>query len=402
MTNRRWLLNWQAAAICALILIELVVIASGSREKSSADYGYEWVFRGQTQQCGLAAASWDRYGLFRFASQQTLAEASDSFSLEDFIVSGPDTQLRKEGVSNAITEFQCVIKITPEEDGAWSNLAWLYAMSGDTPKAIASEQKAISLYRFDYTYYVLLGGFLERSGRIDEAQTAYGNSLTLFPRLVNSEFWHALQLRRSAIADAALHSALITLDQSQLIVDEVARDEVRARLLAANGFEDDANDIVSIINARLPNLSGMWELQGELNERKGRKIDAILDYRRAIFLAPLDPVPHEHLAGLELDSFDANTAKVDALLAWRLAQHPWSPGMVQRTVQYQRNDRSLIDEFPITLLGETQPSFGFKSAFNRLSRFFAFRGEEAQHREMEHMVDQSTRSVLNRDSGADK
>lgn len=383
MPSDRVQLNRQPALIYAVIFVGLVAIGSSNREKNSLAYGTPQVEDGRVQLCGSGVASWDRYGLFRFAYRQAIKRASDSFSVSDFVMSGSDLQLKKEGISDAITTFLCDVKSTPEEDGAWSDLAWLYAISGDTSEAITTEQKAVVLYRFDYTYYVLLGAFLERSRRFDEALDAYGQALVLYPRLVNSAFWHALQLRRPAIADGAMHFALSALDHSQLVVDDVTRNEVRARLLAANGLLEDADNIVNSINAQLPNLSGMWELQGELHERDGRIANAILDYRRAKFLDSEDPVPHERLATLELDLSNAENARIEALLAWRLAQHPWSPGAARRKVQYQRDDHPRNGELPVTLLTDTQPSFRFESMFTRLSRLFASQGKEERAREME-------------------
>jgi Flp pilus assembly protein TadD len=387
--------SWQTVMICAVIIIDLAVFFLSRYVEKDASYDYSQAMREQGELCGSRFGSLDRYGIFYSAYNQATAETSNSFSLNDYLASGTDPQIRNDNVNSAITSLQCVIKITPEEDGAWNDLAWLYAVNGDTSQAIATAERAISFYKYDYTYYVILGAFLERSGRIDEARAAYSNALVLYPRLLNSTFWHSLQARHHALADDSIHSAFESLNNSPLLIDEIARSEVRARMLFMNGSVGEANSIVDSINLQLPNQSGTWELKGELNERDGRVADAILDFQRSAFLDPKDPVPHEHLAAIEINLNNADEARNQALLAWKLAQYPWCPGAARRRLEYRRIDQPRNDELPVTLLKETQPSFDFHLIFIGLSRIFASQGNEKRAKEMEHMADLSTRYELN-------
>jgi tetratricopeptide (TPR) repeat protein len=341
----------------------------------------------------LTLASWDRYAAFGAAYRRALSDTSDSFGLNDLFVSGRDVLLTQEDLKEAIAAFMQVIQTTPEEDGAWSNLAWLYAISGDTVKAVAAEQKAISLYKYDYSYYVLLGAYFEQSGRIDDAQSAYGHALTLYPRLEYSDFWHALHGRRQDLATAAVHSALMMLDHEQPATGNIKRSEVRARLMDSNGMEHEASNIVLSLNAQLPNISGTWELQGELREKEGNSKDAELDYHRAAFLDKTDPLPHERLLILELNEHDMEDARIEAIEGWRLTQRLRSIGSTRRTVQYHQNSGPRNGLLPRTLLQETQPTFDYSVSFLRLSVFFRSRGQVARADEMEEMADWATASA---------
>src|ERR1035441_1230607 len=119
-------------------------------------------------------------------------------------------------------------------------------------------------------------------------------------------------MSRPSVAARALQSAFAELDQSHWAGDDLIRSEARARLAAENGQTDIAKTLVNSINTRLPNLSGMWELQGELNEREGNRKEAILDFRRAIFLDDTDALPHTRLAQLELALSDTRDAAREA------------------------------------------------------------------------------------------
>jgi len=381
-------LNWQDAAICGVILLGTITITLTADERGNA-YGEGSMVYQMMQSRASGIDSWDRYADYDIAYTQALRETSDSFDLRRFIVSGPDPLLKKEDAESAFTALSHVVKVTQDEDGAWSNLAWLYAIHGDTAKAIASEQVAIALYRYDYTYYVLLGAFLDRAGQINEAESAYGQALVLYPRLAQSVFWHDFKTNEPESANAAMQFAFRALDQEQAGVGDVNRNEVRARLAAETGRLDEANSIVRSINARLPNLSGMWELQGELHERERNIAEATRDYRRAIFLDKSDPLPRERLAELQLMAGDAKDARIEVLQAWELLQHSKSSGAIRRTIQYQRSSEPRNEQLPVTLLRTTQPSFDYRSAFDLLATLFTLQKAEAEANEMRQMMDRT-------------
>lgn len=394
-------LNWQHAAIYGAVLVGAITIALLTRESNVSAHtpGESRVI----PHSESAITSWNRYRSFSAAYRRALRETPASFGLSDFVVSSTYPMPRREGTKKAIAAFLHIVKDTPDEDGAWSNLAWLYAINGDLTTAIVSEQRAISLYRYDYTYYVLLGSFLIRAGQTDQAGAAFGQALLLYPRLTKSKFWHTLRSHQPVLAATAKTMANKLLNEEQGETDEVSHNEVRARFAAENGLASEASNIVRGINSRLPNLSGMWELQGELNEEEGNTSEAILDYRRAVFLDTADPLPHERLAELHLMASDANGARLEVLQAWRLAKHPKSPGATRRTVQYQHRDGSSEGQMPATLGKEMQPSFNFESIFSSLTDLFDAQGATDQANEMRDLLNQTdTRSVLYGDSGTDK
>ena len=255
-------------------------------------------------------------------------------------------------------KYISLVNTTPDEDGAWSNLAWLYAITGEQTKAIETERKAISIYPYDYTYYVMLGAFLAQSGQNDEAIGAYARALILFPRMLQSHFWRALQARDANIAEKSIQSAFRAIDQPQWIGDDLNRREVRARLAMEVGQSETAKALVNSINAQLPNLSGMWELEGELAESEGNRKDAFRDYKRAIFLDNTDPFPHEHLVQLEIAESDMKDVANETQEVIRLVQFGMSPGSVRRAIQYKRDRTFRNGQLPVTLIEETRPTVG--------------------------------------------
>jgi tetratricopeptide (TPR) repeat protein len=385
-------LNWQDVAICGAILVGAIVIPSATNETDAYGSGSALAMKGVYQQSELAIASLDRYDTFYRAYLRASRVAPVSFTLNDLVVSSPDSRSLKEDAAQATTALLRVVTVTPEEDGAWNSLAWLYAITGDTSKALAAEEKAILIYRYDYTYYVLLGALYERSERIDDARYAYSQALILYPRLMKSPFWHSLQRRQPLLATTALQLAVTELGQPRSSAndfDEVYNSEVRARLAAESGALDEARALVQSSNANLPNLSGMWELQGELREKEGDIQGALLDYRRAIFLDRTDPLPHERIAELDFRSSNARESSFEAEQAWRLVQHPWSPGNARRRVQYQRGHYPRDGEIWTTLATDIQPAIALNLLFTQLSGLFASQGQDDKAREMKHLAEES-------------
>jgi Flp pilus assembly protein TadD len=383
------LLKWHYAAIFGAVLVGTMALSLATNEKNS---GVRPFYPGAREQPGhftQAFNSWDRYRTYRVAYLRALRATSYSFDVSEFAIYGVDPHLRKKDVERGISALVNVVTTTPDEDGAWSDLAWLYAVQGENAKAIAAEQKAISLYRYDYTYYVLLGVFLERSGRSDDARSAYGRALVLYPRLTTSQFWNALQSRQPVLADKSTQSAFEVLEQEHAGADDFGPNEARARLAEENGRVKEATDIVISINTRLSNLSGMWELQGEMHEARGEPGEAILDYRRSIFLDRSDPLPRERLAELELKVSDTTDARIELLQAWKLVQFLESPGAMRRSIQYHRNNESGDGQLPKGLIDETQPSFKFQPVFTQLAILFASQGDAAHSNEMKSISDQA-------------
>lgn len=405
MPKTEWRPRWQVFAICGTIIIGFMAITMTGTDIGTAIYRHMQVVHGHNRNCRALNDSCNRYEMLRFACKRAQENISDTYGLNEFVASGGGPLLRadQERAEQAMAILREITRVTPDEDGAWSDLAWLSAISGDTGAAISQEQEAISLYPYDYTYYVVLGVFFERSGHIDKAQAAYEQALILYPRLARSQFWHNLELRRHGLAEATMQLAVEVLNQKGSGVNDMNHNEVRARLDAEDGQLVLASSIIRSINEQLPNLSGSWELQGELHEKEGSTQRAILDYRRAIFLDKTDPLPHEQLAELYLTASDAGTAKMEALAAWQLARRLESPGSLRRAILYRRYDDPHSSQLPTTLMDETQPAFDFEAAFTRLKTIFANQGASEEAKEMQDMSDQATsHSALYGDTESDQ
>jgi tetratricopeptide (TPR) repeat protein len=394
MSRPEQVLNWRSIIASATFVIGALILLLGPQKLERRVYGKrEWqrslIHKMQVKAATLA--SWNRQEKFRDAYRQAIDSDEDSLSVSNFISSSSiETSVDEMHVEQLIVDFLRVVKDTPDEDGAWNDLAWLYAMNGETVNAIDAEQEAISIYGYDYAYYVVLGAIYEHSGNIDGTKIAYGRALTLYPRLAISPFWRSLMTRSPSLAAASEREAMMVLDTQTS--DEIHRNESRARLMVAAGLDNEASDIVHSINEKIPNLSGMWELQGELFEKSGQQIEAILDYRRAAFLDPTDTLPHERLAALELklSNPDIEDAKNQVQLVWQLSKRQHSSGSKRRAIQY-RDDAGLRNGLlPGSLMSETQPSFDFAEIFEALAKAFASRGEEEKAEKLEQMIDDAT------------
>jgi len=173
------------------------------------------------------------------------------------------------------------------------------------------------------------------------------------------------------------------------------RDEVRARLLFAEGQTSQADTVVTSINTALPNVSGMWELQGEIHETQKKDREAALDYRRAIFLDRADPLPYERLASLALKRpDDMDRARGDVVQAWVMLHRLETPSTERLAVAYRRQAGSPNGLLPTTLLQETQPYFNFSAKFQILADYYQSRGRLKEAEQMKGLADASEEYVV--------
>ena len=387
MYKPSWLPAWHYVFICFVILVGTIV----STLTMDARIGLSRL-DGLIDRYETTVPSSNRYDLFASAYQMAAAAAKDVPSASRLVGTGQNLIMRQDVVDRTIKSMVHVVETTPDEDGAWHDLAWLYGISGELSTAITAEQKAISICGNDYTYYVGLGGLLERSGRVEEAKSAYGYALRLYPRLLRSSFWHGLQARRPDLATSAIETAFNSLDQLQAKPTDLSEREIRARLDFETGRIAEAKEILRPINVALPNLSGMWELQGEIDESEHRIEEAVLDYKRASFLDPGDPLPDERLGVLDLRRGDADSAKAELLRAWSVVNRLKSPAAMRRLVQYGRIVSLRNGELPQALARETQPSFDFQFAFYSLAGELAAAGKADEAKEMRFMANRADNS----------
>lgn len=359
MCNRQNWPFWEASVLCGAIACGAVavVLAAVQRHERRLDTRHdamELLLRRE-----LPMENLDRYDTLISACRLASRAVPQSFGPEQFASSAPLPRLRRRLTEGAIVALRDVVKITPEEDAAWSALGWVYAVSGDTTEAAESEKTAISLYPYDYTSHVVLGAILERQRRDGEAAGEYGTAILLYPRLAMSSYWQAFQTRNPGLAQATMQGALNRLQQDPFLFDDVHRTQTRARLEMELGSFDQAAEIVYFLERELPNLSGTWEIQGELDERNGKLADAINDYDRAAFLDKVDPLPHERLALLELKVRDAHAAAEQILLAIKLNNTLESPAAFRHAVQYNRTPYLRDGKLPRRIVEETEPGFDF-------------------------------------------
>jgi Tfp pilus assembly protein PilF len=335
------------------------------------------------------SSRFDRLGAFNKVYSYSSTQLDASITLSDFISSGTNLRLSQKGISNASTALTDFLKFNPDEDAAWENLAWIYALNGNDLKSDQALNQALKISHDDYSYYVLSAGLAEYRGKLDAAEDKYAHALILYPRLLTSVFWRKLQSRRPQLALHAVEQAKNMAERSS-IGTELSRIEAKARLLYLDGQIQDATFLVVGLNDKVPNLSGMWELHGKIAEKQGDLNDAAIYYRRAIFLDPTDPLPWVDLASVELAESSLDDSAEDAFQGWRLSKTLHSPSARRRAIQYQQNSGPRIGILPDSLMMETQPSIDFKSLFNGISLQYRLRNNASAAAKMAELAEQAT------------
>jgi hypothetical protein len=130
----------------------------------------------------------------------------------------------------------------------------------------------------------------------ERAYLEYAKAIAYSPRLLDSTFY--LQLIKKHEDEMA-----VVVSRSSAIVNELPGSPARIAALAklSNSTSGPAGTKVLLADAleMLPNLSYPWEYLGEMTEADGDSNGAALDYKRALFIDPGNPVVLEQLANLD-------------------------------------------------------------------------------------------------------
>ena len=298
--------------------------------------------------------SLDRLRAFTSAYDQTRDAAPEIESFNSFILAPREDLPDARRLQEEIRPLLEVARLTPDEDGAWDRLAWIYIRNDDIPDAATAEQNAISICGNDYTYHLMMGIIREKASQIELARRSYSRAVGLYPRLLYSEFWADLSRRNSILASGALADALENTDPVQGGEEQLRANHARL-LFVAGEYTAALTQAERMLN-ELPCASGPWELKGELDEDEGESLNAILDYKRAIFLDPMDPLPRIRLAVLQHSRFAREASGENFYLTRKLTRQWRRPGTIRRAAQYQRDGRLENATETSSLFQETRPS----------------------------------------------
>jgi tetratricopeptide (TPR) repeat protein len=159
-------------------------------------------------------------------------------------------RLVQERYPEAITEFEQVLSVDPENDGAYRGLAQAYAAMGLPDKAIESWQRDISLHPESVEPYSQLAKFEFNRGDYSAAAGDFRRALNVAP------------------ANPALLSSL-------------------GASLAHAGFFDDSRNALEQSLRLAPSFSA-WDSLGDLELRQKRYAEASADYEKALDFSNTD------------------------------------------------------------------------------------------------------------------
>ena len=205
------------------------------------------------------------------------------------------TAIEQQQLREAVECYERVLQFNPDDDFAYHNLAWLHFLLKEDDQAIACLRKAISLDSAVPLYHVSLGLQRERRGDRETAAAEFKTALRLSPGLLDSLFFHDLQLR----ADDMVHqiiSDLIREFERQL---ERSFDPVVAGKLAKLYLDRSpelALPLLKRATETLPNLARPWANLALYFERNGDEELARSCYEKALFIDGSDAVSWYRLA----------------------------------------------------------------------------------------------------------
>jgi tetratricopeptide (TPR) repeat protein len=241
-------------------------------------------------------------------------------------------------------EFEKSLQLNAVEDGTMHNLAWVHAMAGDLQGATALLAQAVKTVPNDPVYGVSYGLALEKAGNTGAAQAEYARAIALRPSILQSDFFADLLARSSSLARGAEAEARKRLEKNR--EDPVAA----VRLAEIDVFEGDAeaaDALVSPVLSRLPNIGAAWSVRGDIDRESGQLKEAVLSYRRALFL-DATPETAEHL--LRLAPPQSSVTPMLKRIQEQTASHRMSPHALRTSVIYRPARLLTNDLVPADLL----------------------------------------------------
>lgn len=274
------------------------------------------------------------------AFQDQLRRASDDFNAEKFGVAAGELRTiigkdrdnlmahqmlaavyqKQNDVHDMMTELQDVIRLSPQDVSAQSNLSIAYlqtgefdkaipllarqvaakpkdgqkayyyglalAQSGKTAEAIPVLQNAVKL-KPSAPAFLQLGAALDQSGKTDDAIAALQSAVKLDPKDSQSALYEGMLLHRTSHDDQA-----IPVVQKALALgtsNQYGAHMILAEIYGSQGKNDLAVAQYKLAVAAKPTDFGAAANLGVVTQNSGAKADAILAYKRALTLAAPTP-----------------------------------------------------------------------------------------------------------------
>lgn len=279
----------------------------------------------------------------------------------------------KAAIEAAVSGWQSVVSELPSEDGAWENLARLYAALGERSLAEVAAARALSLVPTDYSHLVTAGLLSEAYGFQRESISYYTRAVAGEPRILLSAFWRDFSSRQPLAAHLVIQAAIADRRRNYESLHDPMYGVELSRLLLLDGQVESAATVIQPILSEMPNLEAAWEIGGEIDDAKMNDA-AELAYARAAFLDFYDPFPYERIAARSIAKANCNGAADAALRAWSLYSIGLTPHAIAVKARY-RLPYSIADtDVPWSWSYYISPSFDFEPIFLQLSAWYEAKG----------------------------
>ncbi len=206
------------------------------------------------------------------------------------------SQKNRGRIEGALQAYQRASTCAPMDAEIHNNLAWLYVMLGDEKHAREQIDEAIRIEPYTSLYHISSGMFYEKDGRLDAAYDEYSTAIAYSPSILDSKFYSQFNKRHADKSSRIIESS--KSDLSRFPNTPMRMAALAKLLLLENNYTSVKLILTDVLN-KLPNLSYPWYSLGEIAESEGNVHEAVLDYRRALFIDPMNRAILARLANID-------------------------------------------------------------------------------------------------------
>jgi tetratricopeptide (TPR) repeat protein len=190
--------------------------------------------------------------------------------------------------ATAIEKYRAMIKLAPHLAAAYNNLGMLYFNEHDFANAAEVLERGLKLHEKMPTAAAMLGMSYYQLGRNEEAEPLVRAALKANPTDDHAEMVLAqvqIRLRKYEEATQTLNHFLSRNPKDQ-----------QAWYLLGKTYLQMSQDSLAKINAIDPDSVVAHEISGEIDESMHNYDLALVEYKKAVDLAPKEPGTHMHMA----------------------------------------------------------------------------------------------------------
>jgi predicted Zn-dependent protease len=216
---------------------------------------------------------------------------------------------QRDDIPAAIQKYREMVRLAPHLAAAYNNLGRLYFNQHDYDHAAQTLSKGLKLNPDMPTASAMLGMSYLEIGQVENAEKPLQAALRANPK--------------DPLVQMALSKVYIrvrkydqAVDLLRAYTDQNPRDE-NAWYLLGKTYLQLSEDSLGRINQIDPNSVVAHEVAGEIDESMHNYDGALVEYKKAIDLAPSQPDPHMHMANTfwSISKWDSARAEFEAGLA---------------------------------------------------------------------------------------